>query len=741
MSRKWGIMGATNFSADVDSFDNFGTFGQRLASDQTYSRGQEVSATPKDCARARTSKAMVTAASAYPMVDERYLALLRAANAIATSGDCGCASDALLEKLKEVTTFDFIHVTTFDKETNRACWSLLETNGERVESAPLDDLSSEHSPIAWVYESGLPLVTDDWGAETRFRTYGLFLGNHGVASTCTLPLVRGSRRLGVISVGRSYPNAYDQEEVRFLSLASEQIALAIDAAVNLYISQRVQERLKLILELSNQVVSNLEFHDLLVAASTSVRRVMHCDAAAVMLADSDGTHLRVHALDFPESRGIFTEGVNVPIDDSMPGDSFKSGKPIVMNKLDPDEIPPEMYAKAIGEDLHSFCDIPLISKSRMLGVLAVAKREENAFGSDEVSFLVQVANQVAIAVENALAYGKIAELTDRLAQENLYLQDEIRGEMDFEGIVGQSSALRHVLSLVETVAPSDSTVLLLGETGTGKELIARAIHDRSKRKDRTLVKLNCAAIPTGLLESELFGHERGAFTGAISQKVGRLELADQGSLFLDEVGDIPIEVQPKLLRALQEREFERLGSTRTKKVDVRLVAATNRDLEKMIERREFRQDLYYRLNVFPIRIPPLRERPGDIPLLVRYFTQKYSRRMEKRIDSIPTAAMKKLAAWHWPGNIRELENFIERSVILTHTSALQLPLGEIGTNGKLPPAPGSREANDRDEIIRILKETNGRVAGPQGAAARMGIKRTTLISRMNKLGIEPRRVS
>jgi len=428
----------------------------------------------------------------------------------------------------------------------------------------------------------------------------------------------------------------------------------------------------------------------------------------------------------------------------MPGDSFKSGKPIVVNRLDLAEISQEMYAKAIAEGLHSFCDVPLISKSRMLGVLAVAKREENAFDSDEVSFLIQVANQVAIAVENALAYGKIAELTDRLAQENLYLQDEIRGEMDFEGIVGivgQSSALRHVLSLVETVAPSDSTVLLLGETGTGKELIARAIHDRSKRKDRTFVKINCAAIPTGLLESELFGHERGAFTGAISQKVGRLELADQGSLFLDEVGDIPIEIQPKLLRALQEREFERLGSTRTKKVNVRLVAATNRDLEKMIEGREFRQDLYYRLNVFPIRIPPLRERPEDIPLLVRYFTQKYSRRMEKQIDSIPTAAMKKLAAWHWPGNIRELENFIERSVILTHTSALHLPLGEIGTNGNITSIPGSREVHDRDEITRILKETNGRVAGPQGAAVRMGIKRTTLISRMKKLGIEPRSIS
>jgi formate hydrogenlyase transcriptional activator len=688
------------------------------------------------------SETMVISASAYPVVEERrYLALLRAANAIATSSDCDCASNALIERLKDVTAFDFMHVATFDKESNRTCWSLLEANGTRLESAPVDGLSSEHSPIAWVYETGVPLVTHDWGKEARFRTYGLFLADHGVASTCTLPLVRGSRRLGVLSVGRSYPNGYDEDEVSFLGVASEHIGLAIDAAVNLYISQRVQDRLKLILDLSNQVASNLEFHDLLVAASSSVRRVMHCDAAAIMLAESEGTQLRVHALDFPESRGIFAEGGLVPIEGSMPGDSFKSGKPMVVNRLDVAEISPEMYAKAIGEGLHSFCDVPLVSKSRMLGVLAVARREENAFDSEEVDFLTQVAKQVAIAVENALAYGKIAELTDRLAQEKLYLEEEIRGEQDFEGIVGQSSALRHVLNLVETVAPSDSTVLLLGETGTGKELIARAIHDRSKRKDRTFVKLNCAAIPTGLLESELFGHERGAFTGAISQKVGRLELADQGSLFLDEVGDIPIEIQPKLLRALQEQEFERLGSTRTKRVNVRLVAATNRDLEKMIERHEFREDLYYRLNVFPIRIPPLRERPEDIPLLVRYFTQKYSRRMEKQIDSIPTAAMKKLAAWHWPGNIRELENFIERSVILTHTSALQLPLGEIGSAGKTLSVTGSREAHDRDEIMRILKETKGRVGGAQGAATRMGIKRTTLISRMNKLGIEPRSIS
>ena len=680
--------------------------------------------------------------SIYPKVEEgRYLALLRAANAIATSRDCGSASETLVKKLREVTPFDYLHLVALDKDTNAPCWSVLESNGKRIDRTAPDVPSHRDSPIQQVHDLGQPLVIEDWSQESRFEEYGRFLAKLGIASTCSLPLIRGARRLGVLSFGRFYPNAYDEEEVRFLALASDQIGLAIDAAVNFYLSQQSQERLRLILDLTNQVVSNLEFHDLLVAASASVRKVMHCDAAAVMLADAAGTHLRVHALDYPDSRGIFVEDAMVPIEGTLPGHSFKSGKPIVVNRLDPAEIPPEMYKKAFAEGLNSFCDVPLISRNRLLGVLAVARREENAFDADDVAFLTQVANQVAIGVENSLSYSKIAELTDRLAQEKLYLEDEIRGEMDFEGIVGQSSAMRHVLNLVETVAPSDSTVLLLGETGTGKELIARAIHDRSKRKDRTFVKLNCAAIPTGLLESELFGHERGAFTGAITQKIGRLELADQGSLFLDEVGDIPIEIQPKLLRALQEREFERLGSTHTKQVSVRLVAATNRDLEKMIENREFRSDLYYRLNVFPIRIPPLRERPEDIPLLVRYFTQKYARRMEKQIESIPTAAMKKLAAWYWPGNIRELENFIERSVILTHTSALQVPVSEIGSNGGTLPIPGSRQADDRDQILRILKDTRGRVAGPQGAAARMGIKRTTLISRMKKLGIDPRRAS
>src|SRR6266852_52675 len=504
--------------------------------------------------------------------------------------------------------------------------------------------------------------------------------------------------------------------------------------------QSESERLKLLLDLTNALVSNLDCRDLLRKVSASIRQVMRCDTVGVWLPDVEQVHLRQLALDFPESRGFVREDLLHSVEGSVLGEVFKTGKPLVVGAMS-EEIAPEESPEARAEALESGCAVPLISRGRTLGVLTLGSRVEDSITPDDVDFLMRAAGQIAIAIENALAYREIAELKDKLAQEKLYLEDEIRGEMDFEGIVGQSSGLRHVLKLVETVAPSDSTVLLLGETGTGKELIARAIHERSRRKERTFVKLNCAAIPSGLLESELFGHERGAFTGAIAQKTGRFELADQGTLFLDEVGDIPIEIQPKLLRALLEREFERLGSNRTRQVDVRLVAATNRDLEKMMEDREFRSDLYYRLNVFPIRIPPLRERPDDIPLLVRYFAQKYSRLMQKQIESIPAAALRRLSSWHWPGNIRELENFIERSVILTHGTTLQAPIAELSNNGRTTPVAGTREANERDEAVRVLKITNGRVAGPNGAAARMGIKRTTLISRMKKLGIDPRKVS
>ncbi|MBO0911230.1 MAG: sigma 54-interacting transcriptional regulator [Acidobacteria bacterium] len=676
---------------------------------------------------------------------ERYEALIRAANALAGCADCDHAADVLVKELHGIIPFDYLQLIAFEHGANAVGWHFLYANGKR-QSIPFPDAASGATAIGWVYEHQQPLITPDWllghnhGNERQFPRHASLLNQLAIASTCTLPLSRANRRLGVLEVGSARPNAYSEGDLRFLRLAADQLALAIDAAANLRLSEQAEGRLKLILGLTNQVVSNLNFPELLRAISGSVRQVMHCDAAAIMLPEPDGEYLRVHALDFPNSRGFFQEQVTVPIQNTMPGQTFRSGQPMVINRLDPAEVPPEMYAKAQAEGINSFCDVALISRDRILGVLVVARHEANTFDAGEVTFFSQLAKQVAIALENALAYGEIAELKDKLAQEKLYLEDEIRGELDFEGIVGQSSALRHVLNLVETVAPSDSTVLLLGETGTGKELIARAIHDRSRRKDRTLVKLNCAAIPTGLLESELFGHERGAFTGAISQKIGRLELADRGTLFLDEVGDIPSEVQPKLLRALQEREFERLGSTVTKRVDVRLVAATNRNLEKMVEEREFRSDLYYRLNIFPIRIPPLRERPEDIPLLVRYFTQKYARRMEKQIESIPAAAVRRLSSWSWPGNIRELENLIERSVILTRGTALEVPVAELNHGGRSTPAMATRENAERDEILRVLRETKGRVAGPQGAAARMALKRTTLISRMKKLGIDPRRV-
>ncbi len=674
---------------------------------------------------------------------ERLGALLRASQAISSTGDRNHRVEGFSRELHSVVPFDYLFVGNC-AENAREAKCALEANGRRFEPAEVG-MPLQESTARWAHEKQQVLTIADWAQEQRFPKMQEFLAGLGIASTCALPLSRPDRRIGVLEFGSSRPNAYTQDDVAFLSIVADQIALAIDAAVNFMSSEIAESRLKLLLELTNSVVSSLEFRDVLQALPASVRRVMQCDGVGLMLLDGTGKNLRIFANDFSEGSVLkeYDDTKLFPIEGSLIGKAFQTGTSVVGN---PAELPPEFFEnaeqqQAVVREIKSICFVPLISRGRRaLGVLGLGKGQEDGFRKGDLEFLMQVANQVAIAVENAMAYKEIANLKDKLAQEKLYLEDEIRGESDFEGIVGQSSALRHVLNLVETVAPSDSTVLLLGETGTGKELIARAIHDRSRRKDRTLVRLNCAAIPTGLLESELFGHEKGAFTGAISQKIGRLELADQGTLFLDEVGDIPIEIQPKLLRALQEREFERLGNTRTKKVDVRLVAATNRDLEKMIEDREFRSDLYYRLNVFPIRIPPLRERPEDIPLLVRYFAQKYGRLMNKDIQTIPAPAMKKLAAWTWPGNIRELENIIERSVILTRGSALHVPLEELTHGAKVVPLNGTREAGERDDIVRILKATNGRVAGASGAAQRLGIPRTTLISRMKKLGIDPRRV-
>jgi formate hydrogenlyase transcriptional activator len=512
-----------------------------------------------------------------------------------------------------------------------------------------------------------------------------------------------------------------------------------------------KDRLKLLLDLNNSIVSKLELRDLLRVISASVRRVMQCDLVGVNLPDPQSGELKLYALDFPGAKGFLREGMLQP-PDSLPARVFRTAQPSTFTLgSDPrhnSETEVKLYR---DEGLQSFCWLPLISHDRRLGVLGLSRTKVNPFSQDDVQFLMQVASQVAIAVENALAYGQISELTDKLAQEKLYLEDEIRTEANFKEIVGKSQALQRVLKLVETVAPTGSTVLISGETGTGKELIARAIHDLSSRQSRTFVKLNCAALPAGLLESELFGHEKGAFTGAVAQRIGRLELANHGTLFLDEVGEIPLELQPKLLRILQEREFERLGSTRTIQTDVRLITATNRDLATMVEEQKFRSDLFFRLNVFPIHAPPLRERCEDIPLLVRHFAEEFSRRMNRRIETVSSETMNSLCQYAWPGNIRELQNVIERAVILSSGRSLKIPVAELhprsmpvigeASSRKRQPVRSILAEVDRDQIVRALQETGGRVGGRDGAAARLGLKRTTFITRMNKLGIHADQVS
>jgi formate hydrogenlyase transcriptional activator len=517
--------------------------------------------------------------------------------------------------------------------------------------------------------------------------------------------------------------------------------------------QSEKDRLRVLLDLTNDVVSNLELHDLVKPVAANVNQIIQSDVVGVGLPDFDTGQLRISALHFG-GEGNFTGSEMVPEEETVSvrvfrGTQLWSGK---IEDLEEGQVQKEFFLAA---GLNTVCVLPLLSRDRALGILVLGRRSDNPYTNQEIAFLARVSSQMAIAVENALSYRRISELTDKLAQEKLYLEDEIRTDANFEEIIGKSTALRRVLNHVETVAPTESTVLICGETGTGKELIARAIHNLSPRRGRTFVRLNCAAIPTGLLESELFGHERGAFTGAIAQRIGRLELANQGTLFLDEVGELPLELQPKLLRVLQEREFERLGSTRTFRADVRLIAATNRNLAAMVEDQKFRSDLFFRLNVFPIEVPPLRERREDIPLLVRNFAEDFSRRMKRPIETIPSETMKSLCQYHWPGNIRELQNVIERAVILSPGPKLNVPVADLQLHTTPPRVSGNAEAGptrrrpirsiltevDRNQIIRALEEAGGRVGGPYGAAARLGLKRTTFITRMNKLGIDPDEMS
>jgi formate hydrogenlyase transcriptional activator len=692
-------------------------------------------------------------------VGSRYEALIRVSQAISAHRDPEKLFPALADELRRIIHFDSIGIVQYDEAGNEVEWHLAE-RCKQMGGGRCPDIPQEETITWWVYQHQEALVLPCLDRETRFPRMVDLIKRCGMRSGCALPLTTVHRRLGVLWLGNAEPDAYSEEDVFFLSLVADQIALATDDALNFRASQIAQDRLKILLDLTNSMVSNLELRDLLRSIAANLRRVMECDAVGVHLPDPEGNGetLRLYALDFPDSKGLLKEDLSVRIEGTPPGEAFRTGKPVIKSMphpgLDPElQSGPELQIS--GEGIKSGCLLPLISRNRILGVLGLGRRQENAFKQSDVDFLMQVANQVAIAIENALAYGQIAELKDKLAQEKLYLEDEIRSEMNFEEMVGKSAALRRVLKQVETVAPTDSTVLIYGETGTGKELIARALHNLSARSPNAFVKLNCAAIPTGLLESELFGHEKGAFTGAIAQRIGRFELAHRGTVFLDEVGEIPLELQPKLLRVLQEREFERLGSTRTLRSDARLIAATNRDLEALVAEQKFRSDLFYRLNVFPVRIPPLRERAEDIPLLVSHFAQQFARRMNKHIETIPSEVMSALCEYPWPGNIRELQNVIERAVVLSPGSVLKVSLADQKDFPAATPRPslprdGAHdsgtprnirsllEETERQQILNALEESNWVVAGAKGAAARLGMKRSTMQLRMQRLGISRR---
>jgi formate hydrogenlyase transcriptional activator len=667
----------------------------------------------------------------------RYEALIRLAEAIRTHQHAGDLFQVMVRELSQVVRFDA--VAQYDETLKKVNWYLGELCN--ASAPPPRDLAKEETIAWWVQQHQEPLVIPSVDSEDRFPEMMQILRDRGIRSICALPLSTAHRRLGSLMIASSCPFTYKDEDVRFLSLVVDQIALAMDDSLNFQDSKRAQERLELLLDLTNNVVSNLDLPDVLRAASASIRRVMRCDGVGVALPEPGTERMRIYALDFPAAnKGIIHEGMLPEDEDEQILECLHTGRAIRANSS---ELPEDHLARAVG--VKTRCHLPLATQKSVLGVMTLGRLGGDSYSDEEVEFLGRVANQVAIAVENSLAYKQIAELRDQLAQEKLYLEDEIRTELKFEEIIGNSETLRRVLAQVETVAPTDSTVLIYGETGTGKELIARAVHNLSSRKSNAFVKLNCAAIPTGLLESELFGHEKGAFTGAIAQRTGRFELANRGTVFLDEIGEIPLELQPKLLRVLQEREFERLGSARTLRTDARLIAATNRDLAAMVDQQAFRSDLYYRLNVFPVRVPALRERPEDIPLLVRHFVQQFSRRTNRNIETIPSETMKALVRYDWPGNIRELQNVIERAVIVSVGPVLKVPLGDLksrapvnspepkqSTNGDMR---GLLEDTERKQILTALEQAKWIVAGPTGAAALLGMKRSTLQSRMQKLGI------
>jgi len=660
----------------------------------------------------------------------RYETLLEMADTLAHEGALPDLLSELATRLKSVVVFDSINFSLYDEARNKMVLKLWQGPG----SPPLPlELKIDHSVAGWVWQNQKPLVWLESQHGQRFPELLDLLHSRGMLSYCALPLSTPQRRIGTLGLGTVQADAFGQNELSFLSRVAVLVAMAMDNTLTRQALEEEKRKLQALLEVNNSLTSSLNPQELSPILSSHMARVVAHDFADVELYDPKDP---LPQNSWPEDASTSEHRCPERSASASTSNALSSETRILgATNLMPGN--PSLTEEMRRAGIKAVYRIPLVTPKGVLGTLNVGRKEEVGFSTADRELLHQIATHLAIVLENARAYREIAELKNKLAEEKLYLEDEIRTELNFEEIIGESSALKNTLTQARTVARSDATVLILGETGTGKELIARAIHNMSERKNESFIKLNCAAIPTGLLESELFGHEKGAFTGAIAQKIGRMELADGGTLFLDEVGEIPLEVQPKLLRVLQDHEFERLGSNRTIRVNVRLLAATNRNLGKSVSAHEFRSDLYYRLNVFPIHIPPLRERRKDIPLLVRYFVQRLAQRMNKPIQTIPTETMNALTNWDWPGNVRELENFIERSVILSSGSVLKAPLAELTNVDE--PNHGRHDASlhtaEREHILRVLRDTGGVISGARGAAARLGLKRTTLQSKMQKLGI------
>jgi formate hydrogenlyase transcriptional activator len=677
---------------------------------------------------------MTTAAEASST--DIYEAVIALSRSIAGRTDLKNLLSGVAESLRRIVTFDQVGMSLHDPNGNAMQAYILNAPGDAVITnlrLPVDA-----HPAGWVWLNQQPLVLSQAQSETRWPEAGRFARHLGINTTVLVPLTAGDNRLGAFGFGSVAPLDPGPAEIAFLERVASEFAVAVESFLARQDAVRERDRLRTLFDITNALVSKLSPDELVSAISVQLSSVIPHEFSVLTLRDEDG-RLEMVGLHFTGAQLFDKDKGHIDPEGMPSAEALATGKPVVVPDVDLAPYSSPEYRRFVELGCKSACSVPLVTSNGTLGTLEIARTTRDVWTDEDVDFLVQVARQIAIAVENALSYRQLREMKERLATEKLYLEDEIRLDYNNGNMVGEGAAFQSVLKGVQIVAPTDATVLILGETGTGKELVARAIHQLSGRSRGGFVKVNCAAIPGSLLESELFGHEKGSFTGAVAQKIGRFELAHHGTLFLDEIGEMPLELQPKLLRAIQDQEFERVGGNRTIRTDVRFVAATNRDLKAMVDENRFRADLYYRLHVFPLRVPPLRERREDIPLLTRYFVQKHAQRLDRKVERIPTQALEALTNYDWPGNIRELQNVIERSVILSNGPELHVAMPEmIGRSSPVAlrdPASGVSDAAERARILQALKEAKGIVGGPSGAAARLGLRRTTLQSRMRKYNI------